>query len=413
MEEPTRQEVHAKEKSSVSKNDDGTAQISENALDSSIDLNYDVLRIIFEYLNGRNLASAAMVCKSWLEAANEEKWTRGPCCFKFQQYTQYNNFVYIPSEFIDSIRDIRIKPSAGFFFIPDEVIPTGIKVIVEALLPKNCEIIILGTNNIIIGEKMIHYSSANMVCAFLPQIPNVRVKSFKIPENCIIRKTAEYQEIISTIVNNETSTSNHETCFMLFCNLWGRSRAKRWASTIRERLSKENEIISVWGGVVKDLYAQRAHTGLCKGQKRRFEFFEMHYYYTPRCFAVLITGSVQTWSTILERKCNTKELIEARLKLFKDKVKLKKHSIGFTFMSPQCGADIHDKINEESIAFKRLFPKVPLVGLVGDDEFCGVFGKTTAVDEVNEERNDKKKQNCEKSKSWFNDSTVFLILTYG
>lgn len=79
--------------------------------------------------------------------------------------------------------------------------------------------------------------SSTIVCAFLPQIPNVRIKSFKMSECRTIRETAIYQEIISTIVNQKMSTSNHEisTCLMLFCNYEGHTTAKRWASAIQKR----------------------------------------------------------------------------------------------------------------------------------------------------------------------------------
>lgn len=77
----------------------------------------------------------------------------------------------------------------------------------------------------------------------------------------------------------------------------------------------------------------------------------------PRC--IMITGSIQTWVTVLRKECNTEERIEARLKLFKNEVKLKKHSLGFMF------ASLHRNIktNVESTIFKRLFPKIPLVGM--------------------------------------------------
>lgn len=74
-----------------------------------------------------------------------------------------------------------------------------------------------------------------MVCAFLPQIPNVRIKSFKVAEHNSIQESAEYREIMNTIINHEASVSNHETCFMLFCNLEGRTIAKRWARAVQKR----------------------------------------------------------------------------------------------------------------------------------------------------------------------------------
>lgn len=61
MEEPAQKKAR-KEKPSASENDDAT-QSDENTLDSNIYLIYDILRIIFQYLNDRDLASAAMVCR--------------------------------------------------------------------------------------------------------------------------------------------------------------------------------------------------------------------------------------------------------------------------------------------------------------------------------------------------------------
>ena len=75
---------------------------------------------------------------------------------------------------------------------------------------------------------------------FLPEIPYVKIKRFKLPDvwhNDVIRKTAEYQEIISTVNNHEASMPNHETytCLMLFSA--NHITAKHWASAICERYS--------------------------------------------------------------------------------------------------------------------------------------------------------------------------------
>ncbi|XP_011686686.1 PREDICTED: F-box only protein 22-like [Wasmannia auropunctata] len=390
MEEPKRKRIR-KEKPSVSKNDDDT-QSNENTLDTSTYLTYDILRILFKYLDARDLASSAMVCRSWQEAANNEKLTRGPCCFIQHYKTRH--------DFLSHVKNIRIKPSAGFFFIPENT-PRNVEERIEALLPKYCEAVMLYSRGVIMDKEMEYHPFPNMACAFLPEIPNVRVKSFNVTTHALIDTTVEYQEIISII--NKTSTSNHETstCLMLFCNYIGHITAKRWASVIQK--STKNKVVSVWGGVLQDIYAQRAHTG--KGQKKPRPTERTH---KPCCFAVLITGAMQTWSMILERKYNTKERVEARLKLFKDQVKLKKHSIGFMFVCKARGTEMYDESNVESTIFKRIFPKVPLVGCFG----YGEFGKTTDLDEVNEETNSK--EGKKRKKSWYNEfSTVFLILTYG
>jgi len=50
-------------KEGVSKNDNDATQSNENTLDLNIYLTYDILRIVFQYLNARDLANAAMVCR--------------------------------------------------------------------------------------------------------------------------------------------------------------------------------------------------------------------------------------------------------------------------------------------------------------------------------------------------------------
>ncbi|XP_077271811.1 F-box only protein 22-like [Temnothorax americanus] len=389
-----RRKKSRKKKPGVSKDDGATQSYDRNTLDSNIYLTYDILRIIFQYLKAKDLGRAAMVCRSWSEAANNEKWTRGPCCFILFDKTMHS-FEFIIN--FNKLYNIRIKPSTGFFFIPYKASRDTEDFYTEDWLPDHCEVIMLYSKGIIMDNDEMERMNLfpKMVCAFLPQIPNVRIKSFEVG-NCGIQNPANYQEIISTIDEHETSISNHETstCFMLFCNYNGQKIAKQWASAVQKR--KEDKIVSVWGGVVQDIYMRRT----CKTKM----FHKIDAY----CVAVLITGPIQTWSTILDMKCNTKEQAEAKLKLFRDEVKLKKHSIGFMFVCKARGTTMYNEPNVESTIFKRLFPKVPLAGCFG----YGEFGKNTIVDEANEEKNGKGER--KKSKSWYNEfSTVFLIITYG
>ncbi|XP_018302119.1 uncharacterized protein [Mycetomoellerius zeteki] len=200
------------------KNHEDATQNNKNTLISSI-LPYDVLRLIFEYLNSRDLTNAAMVCRSWLEAANDEKSTRlNPCFISSNEDSDLLNHL---------IKNLRIEPSF---------------------------------------------------------------------------------------------------CF---------------------------------------------------------------------CF---------TWVTVLRKECNTEERIEARLKLFKNEVKLKKHSLGFMF------ASLHRNIktNVESTIFKRLFPKIPLVGM---NNFFK-FKLSNICDKLNNEKNIHKEHESERSEFCYY-CTIFLILTYG
>lgn len=78
---------------------------------------------------------------------------------------------------------------------------------------------------------------------------------------------------------------------------------------------------------------------------------------------------MRTYSVLLDANCNTKERVEDKLRTFKDRVQLKKHSIGFMFACCVRGTNTFKERNVESTIFKKFFPRVPLVGCFGDGEF--------------------------------------------
>ena len=84
----------------------------------------------------------------------------------------------------------------------------------------------------------------------------------------------------------------------------------------------------------------------------------------PHCIAVVITGSIRTWSIVIECEHKTREQYEEELKSFKEKVHLQKHSVGFIFGCDTEKDQVSDLVKVES--FNRLFPKVPLIGCLGD-----------------------------------------------
>jgi len=61
--EGSEQQKTRKESPGVFKNDNDATQSNQNTLDSNTYLTYDILRIIFQYLNTRDLEMAAMVCR--------------------------------------------------------------------------------------------------------------------------------------------------------------------------------------------------------------------------------------------------------------------------------------------------------------------------------------------------------------
>lgn len=118
----------------------------------------------------------------------------------------------------------------------------------------------------------------------------------------------------------------------------------------------------MWGGVVQNLSTSELNnTTNYKG---------CHF---ESCIVIIITGSVDSWSIVVDESCDTKELVEQKLKLFKNHIRLRKHSIGYMFACCERGKYMFNEYNVESSIFKKLFPTVPLVGCFGDGE----FGATT------------------------------------
>lgn len=412
MAESTRKKIRTEASRVESENDDTVQQNCENSVDSNIYLTYDILRIIFGYLNGRDLTNAAMVCRLWLEAANNEKSIRrSPHCFKeYFIVKSLENYKRSTDDFnLKHLKNSRIKPFLGFFFI--SVTSTTISHLITEyilnLLPKNCETTILCTRSIVNEEQDYTSFPSNIICALLPQISNVKVNMFTICmpyiQKSISQKVAKQQSETFEYEKNklfnmidETSMPNNKSCLMLFCNYSGHATAEHMISAVQN--SKGDKIASLWGGVVRNVYTQRIHNN------EKFKKATKFCVYSSYCVAVLITGPIQSWSIVVDQKCDTKALVEKKLRLFKDQVKLRKHSVGFMFAC--IGRTIDAEKDIESIIFKTLFPNVPLVGCFGDGE----FGKNTIP--INEMKKTKKRSKG-KNDSWCHQfSTIFMILTY-
>ncbi|XP_011881663.1 PREDICTED: uncharacterized protein LOC105569645 [Vollenhovia emeryi] len=374
---------YLKRKRRRSKDDDAT-QSNGNTLAAGIVLNcYYLLRNIFHHLNGKDLTKAAMVCRSWSEAATKEKLVRrNPCRLAMCKKRQKE---YCYQELLGYISNLRIVPRIGFWFLSTQSLSWKEKESIKNLLPECWDIICLNSQGIIDSRGTDRCSPYNSVCTFLPEIPNVRMKTFTLTNDFV----NEYQEIVNTIVNhNKTSVSHHETstCLMLFFEYESTKLALRWASKLQN--SKEIKIDSVLGSKFRRNWYT---VNMTKPTHVR-----------RSCICVVITGSIKTWSTILADDCNTEMQIEASLKLFKDKVKLKKHSVGFMLISVPYLEDPYDESDKILKIFTRLFPEVPVAGSFGS----GLFGLPT-VDGKNE------KEESKKSESWYQKhGTEFLILTY-
>ncbi|XP_006611836.1 F-box only protein 22-like [Apis laboriosa] len=356
--------------------DDGTTSNSKERkkLNTSRYLTYDVLRIVFKYLNGMELSNASMVCRSWLEVANDEKRTRGgPICFieNLEMGVEYFN--------IQITEKLRIKPTLGLIFKAPRRLYNKQDCHCK-ILPKNCDAITLATFGILINDKEMESALDNIVCAFLPEIPDVTITIVAFSKY----KVQHYRRMKKALSRHGTNGSK---CLLLFCNQRGRALAQTAAGELQ--LCNKTVKPSVWGGVVKDLYVYNSKNPT-NDDYVRFAF----------CVGITIVGSVDSWSIVMDESYKTKELVEQRLKLFKSHISLKKHSMGFMFACCERGENMFNERNVESSIFKKLFPDIPLVGCFGDGE----FGETTIP---TKSFNDKKN-------FWYHErSTVFLIITYG
>ncbi|CAL7934490.1 unnamed protein product [Xylocopa violacea] len=325
----------------------------EKVFDTDKYLTYDVLSIVFKYLNGMDLLNASMVCRSWMEVANDEKRTRGGDTF-LTRYGIASTGIHYKTRIVHKLKS---KPALGLVF------KSCHSVCKEdchcTLFPKDCAVITLGTYGVVFNNKEMEEASDNVVCAFLPKIP-----AFEGCEN------------------------DRPKCLLFFCNLEGRDSTKSITKMLLERCDHAVKP-SVWGGVVHDLY-------ICNSKNFKSENCPQLAY----SIAVILSGSVDSWSVVINKKYCSKQLVEMRLKAFKDLVSLRKHSMGFMFACCERGQNMFAECNVESSIFKKYFPKIPLVGCFGDGE----FGYTIEPNKTSNVKN----AHCYKERS-----TVFLIITYG
>ncbi|KAG7213928.1 hypothetical protein KM043_003128 [Ampulex compressa] len=350
-------------------------------------LTYDVLRIIFSYLNGKDLASASIVCRSWLEAANNEKRTRGPVCLT-KEYEIYLMTQEWTLERVKTavIRKLPIKPALGLCFTP-RVISFDRQDCHCKALPSSCDSVSLGTYGIVINNKEVEENERSVVYGFLPEIPNLTRRTFVLEDDSLIGVPKSRENFVDGLSKfYESNNSEDSRCLLIFCTQYGRKQAIRILNRLKCRYP--GPALPVWGGVASDLLACNSR----KGKRRICSKSAL-------CVAVALAGNMQTWSIIVDKSCNTTAQVEQRLKSLRSGVRLRKHSMGFMFACCARGEKMFGEEGVESLAFKNLFPDVPLVGCFGDGE----FGENTIPNE-----------NSKKKAKWYNEtSTVFMVLTYG
>ncbi|XP_068972795.1 F-box only protein 22-like isoform X1 [Bombus flavifrons] len=352
--------------------DDSTLNVKEKKKHTDLYLTYDDLRLVFKYLNWADLLNASMVCRSWLEVANDEKRTRGGP----------TTFMNIGRRYMKAIEKLRDKPAVGLVF--KGVHKASIRQdCLCRVLPRSCEIVTLSTFGILMENAEMERVLQKRVYAFLPEIPDVTMKVITVVSRDDY--TQYYQQMKLAFFKDETDRSK---CLLLFCNQAGRALAQRTARILR--ICSGGVTPSVWGGVVKDLYVCNSKN--ISHDERCFSY--------AFCVGIIIVGAIDSWSIVIDEDCNTKELVEQKLESFKNHVSLRKHSIGYMFACCERGTNMFNERDVESTIFKKLFPEVPLVGCFGDGE----FGENT-IPSYN--------FNLEGDYWYHERSTVFLIITYG
>ncbi|KZC09781.1 F-box only protein 22 [Dufourea novaeangliae] len=336
------------------------------------------------------LCRASLVCRSWLEAANDERRTRGPTYF-IQNCKELlaNEKLSMERIKMQSIKKLQIKPALGLFFTAPSI-PFSEPDCHCKVLPPNCDTVTLGTHGVVFNNREIEGNVENIVCAFLPEVPDVTIKTFVIGDNSATKNDVSmsvenYSEEIKKVLRTSEKSPNRSKCLLLFCDLRGRNLAVKLSNSLRKSYTTDE--LSVWGGIAKDLLVCNAKDSK-NDRCGEFAF----------CVGITLTGALDTWSIIVGRSYMTKDRVEQRMKSFRNRVRLKKHSIGFMFACFARGEYMFDECNVESTIFKKYFPEIPLVGCFGDGE----FGKNSLPNESN------------KKAKWYNvTSTIFLIITYG
>ncbi|XP_014472002.1 PREDICTED: F-box only protein 22-like [Dinoponera quadriceps] len=335
------------------------------AQSKKIHLTYDVLRLIFQFLSYRDLTNILPVSRSWSEAANKEMQTR----YEPVTFIEHSNKIGKDlTNILEKVLELRIKPYISLYFISSKRNYLRMKrsfigdTFQEAY--KDSQFVMMSNAGIIIENSEIEGITEDIVCAFLPKIPNADMRTFQLEwfpdgqneSDITFRKWEE--EFVGALEALPLPDAERSTCLILLCNSVQHVVHDYLCPFVRKLNRYSNKISSLWGGFVR---------GCCTYDRTHVLLESLH------CFGILITGHIKTWSTILDDKCDTIENVEKHLRIWKENVQLRRHSIGYMFACHARGTSIYDRSDVESSIFKKLFPKLQLVGCFGDGE----LGKVT------------------------------------
>ncbi|KAI4472709.1 hypothetical protein M0804_015637 [Polistes exclamans] len=348
-------------------------------------LEYDVVGLIFQYLNGLDLYNASKVCRSWFEIAQYILKGRKPTCIS-RKYDGRNlhSWNTVKNDIIDSC---KVKPSIHMLLIASPYSQLQLEEQLKLYKGCICEYLPLNCYSISI-QKYIFESNENTVTSmFFPEVPKIKISTITLNWHlmdkgiyceelkCLIdepRNADKLKNIFDSILNNDWST---ESCLIIFYDCIKITIIHYLMQILNDWFPRKK--VTIWGGLAYSLsvcnFVQTSR--ICQS--------------LVDCTCILMTGTdMQSWTVVLKFRNDAKSLEE-----FKNIVQLKKHSVGFMASS------YSNYYDEDEKTFKTYFPNIPLFTIYDSEPLTGEYfsdicplKKQLSLSETNE--------------------TTFMILTY-
>ncbi|XP_043504534.1 uncharacterized protein LOC122525678 [Polistes fuscatus] len=321
-----------------------------NAGEMTANLNRDELRIIFEFLNGIDLYNASQVCRLWSEIAKEESKRRGSSCLMKQQSSPcLDSWESWKTQFIDCC---QVKPSLHMFYCGIEY---------EKKLPEGCYCESLPPNciSILLKHFFLWCTKTSISSIFFPEISNLQTSTITFNKHpwhkgiyceelkCLfdnsLSNADQLKTVFEPIINDDFPTSG---CIIFIYDI-ATSCLSKLALSLQNWFPNGKTSILGLGLDELSICNSNYNSHVCQ--------------HSVDCVAILLNGTdMQSWILILENYSHDEE----RMKEFKEKINLKKHTIGFGIHGDNSNYSF--ECSEEDL-FHKYFPNVPILQLYGNE----------------------------------------------
>lgn len=321
---------------------------------------YDVLRIIFKYLESNDLYTASLVCRYWAKVASEENFARGPVCILVERKYAVPNYNWNLIK-NDLITNLPIIP--GFY-----VMITVQRIIRHSrfdchckYLPENCYSLLIEifypTTKRSITMNMSLPDSKRIEINTYTFLLQSRPKSVYCPElsfisGCIFKLPGNMKTQFKRYFNVNRAM---KSCMILFCDMNSICLLKSFITSIQKWFP--NSKLSIWVGLTKGM-------SVCKT-----------FHFQRKCRAIvsfisffISSKNLQTWKITWPLFPRYKNNVKTKLEKWKQDIKLKKHSLAIFYFS---GSHLKHSDWLECDLFSIIFPKVPYVYLYGHAVLMG------------------------------------------